>query len=26
VKRLACKPGQRHRPNTVAARTIPRYT
>ena len=26
VKRLACKPGQRHRQKTVAARTIPRYT
>ena len=25
-KRLARKPGQRHRPKTVAARTIPRYT
>jgi hypothetical protein len=26
VKRLARKPGQRHRPKTVATRTIPRYT
>ena len=26
VKRLARKPGQRHRPKTVAARTIPHYT
>ena len=26
VKCLARKPGQRHRPKTVAARTIPRYT
>ena len=26
VKRLARKPGQRHRPNTVSARTIHRYT
>jgi hypothetical protein len=26
VKRLARKPGQRHRPKTVAARTITRYT
>jgi hypothetical protein len=26
VKRLARKPGQSHRPKTLAARTIPRYT
>jgi hypothetical protein len=26
VKHLARKPGQRHRPKTVAARTSPRYT
>ena len=26
VKRLSRKQGQRHRPNTVASRTIPRYT